>query len=131
MYRFLMFWQDTSFGRLSLAQMLLASNHFLTVLSDCLRRSELQCTARPNGLEDMAQQLPALSSIRASSTGPSLENSPLSLHCDLPRDTMVSYLAIPLVISLINDIGPCLNPFGALLLLQGLETLSLHAERRS
>ncbi|KAG6877555.1 hypothetical protein C0992_009707 [Termitomyces sp. T32_za158] len=32
---------------------------------------------------------------------------------------------------LIRDIGPALNPFGAFLLLQGLETLSLRAERHS
>lgn len=34
-------------------------------------------------------------------------------------------------VQLLRDIGPCLNPFGAFLLLQGLETLSLRAERHS
>ncbi|ESK84036.1 o-acetylhomoserine o-acetylserine sulfhydrylase [Moniliophthora roreri MCA 2997] len=32
---------------------------------------------------------------------------------------------------LLRDIGPCQNPFGAFLLLQGLETLSLRGERHS
>ena len=31
----------------------------------------------------------------------------------------------------LRDIGPCLNPFGAFLLLQGLETLSLRGQRHS
>lgn len=34
-------------------------------------------------------------------------------------------------IEILRDIGACLNPFGAFLLLQGLETLSLRAERHS
>lgn len=34
-------------------------------------------------------------------------------------------------IELLRDLGPCLNPFGAFLLLQGLETLSLRVERQS
>lgn len=32
---------------------------------------------------------------------------------------------------LLRDLGPALNPFGAFLLLQGLETLSLRAQRHS
>ncbi|KIM87772.1 hypothetical protein PILCRDRAFT_814489 [Piloderma croceum F 1598] len=39
--------------------------------------------------------------------------------------------AIKLRVETLRDIGPCLNPFGAFLLLQGLETLSLRAERHS
>ena len=31
----------------------------------------------------------------------------------------------------LRDIGPCMNPFGAFLLLQGLETLSLRGQRHS
>lgn len=34
-------------------------------------------------------------------------------------------------IEILRDIGACLNPFGAFLLLQGLETLSLRAQRHS
>ncbi|ODV96905.1 hypothetical protein PACTADRAFT_1489 [Pachysolen tannophilus NRRL Y-2460] len=34
-------------------------------------------------------------------------------------------------VELLRDLGPALNPFGAFLLLQGLETLSLRAERES
>lgn len=34
-------------------------------------------------------------------------------------------------IELLRDLGPALNPFGAFLLLQGLETLSLRVERQS
>lgn len=30
-----------------------------------------------------------------------------------------------------RDLGPCLNPFGSFLLLQGLETLSLRVQRQS
>lgn len=33
-------------------------------------------------------------------------------------------------IELLRDLGPCLNPFGSFLLLQGLETLSLRVERQ-
>ena len=36
---------------------------------------------------------------------------------------------IKLRVELLRDLGPCMNPFGAFLLLQGLETLSLRAER--
>jgi len=39
--------------------------------------------------------------------------------------------AIKLRVETLRDVGPCLNPFGAFLLLQGLETLSLRAERHS
>ena len=39
--------------------------------------------------------------------------------------------AIKLRVETLRDTGPCLNPFGAFLLLQGLETLSLRAERHS
>ena len=31
----------------------------------------------------------------------------------------------------LRDVGSCMNPFGAFLLLQGLETLSLRAQRHS
>ncbi|KAK7460557.1 Homocysteine/cysteine synthase [Stygiomarasmius scandens] len=34
-------------------------------------------------------------------------------------------------VELLRDIGPCMNPFAAFLLLQGLETLSLRGERHS
>lgn len=37
--------------------------------------------------------------------------------------------AVKLRIEILRDLGACLNPFGAFLLLQGLETLSLRAER--
>jgi len=37
--------------------------------------------------------------------------------------------AVKLRLELLRDFGPCLNPFGAFLLLQGLETLSLRAQR--
>lgn len=33
--------------------------------------------------------------------------------------------------SLMRDVGPCMNPFAAFLVLQGIETLSLRAERHS
>ena len=36
-----------------------------------------------------------------------------------------------MVRELVCDIGPALNPFGAFLLLQGLETLSLRGQRHS
>ncbi|KAG6854478.1 Homocysteine synthase [Blastosporella zonata] len=39
--------------------------------------------------------------------------------------------AIKVRTELLRDLGPALNPFGAFLLLQGLETLSLRAERHS
>jgi len=39
--------------------------------------------------------------------------------------------AIKLRVETLRDVGPCLNPFGGFLLLQGLETLSLRAERHS
>lgn len=39
--------------------------------------------------------------------------------------------AVKLRIEILRDIGACLNPFGAFLLLQGLETLSLRAQRHS
>jgi O-acetylhomoserine/O-acetylserine sulfhydrylase len=38
---------------------------------------------------------------------------------------------VKLRIEILRDIGACLNPFGAFLLLQGLETLSLRAQRHS
>ncbi|GME73708.1 unnamed protein product [[Candida] boidinii] len=34
-------------------------------------------------------------------------------------------------VELLRDIGPCINPFGAFLMLQGLETLSLRVERQA
>lgn len=37
--------------------------------------------------------------------------------------------AVKLRVEFMRDIGPALNPFGAFLLLQGLETLSLRAQR--
>ncbi|EIW85017.1 O-acetylhomoserine ami [Coniophora puteana RWD-64-598 SS2] len=37
--------------------------------------------------------------------------------------------AVKLRVELLRDIGPALNPFGAFLLIQGLETLSLRAQR--
>lgn len=39
--------------------------------------------------------------------------------------------ALKLRIEILRDLGACLNPFGAFLLLQGLETLSLRAQRHS
>ncbi|KAG6915537.1 hypothetical protein DXG01_011002 [Tephrocybe rancida] len=39
--------------------------------------------------------------------------------------------AIKVRIQMLRDVGPCLNPFGAFLLIQGLETLSLRGERHS
>jgi O-acetylhomoserine/O-acetylserine sulfhydrylase len=39
--------------------------------------------------------------------------------------------AVKLRIEILRDMGACLNPFGAFLLLQGLETLSLRAQRHS
>ncbi|KAG6911091.1 hypothetical protein DXG01_004606 [Tephrocybe rancida] len=39
--------------------------------------------------------------------------------------------ALKLRTELLRDLGPALNPFGAFLLLQGLETLSLRAQRHS
>ncbi|KXN87695.1 O-acetylhomoserine (thiol)-lyase [Leucoagaricus sp. SymC.cos] len=39
--------------------------------------------------------------------------------------------AVKVRMELLRDIGPCLNPFGAFLLLQGLETLSLRGQRHS
>ena len=37
--------------------------------------------------------------------------------------------AVNVRVELLRDIGPALNPFGAFLLLQGLETLSLRGQR--
>lgn len=37
--------------------------------------------------------------------------------------------AIYVRVVLLRDLGPCLNPFGSFLLLQGLETLSLRMDR--
>ena len=37
--------------------------------------------------------------------------------------------AVKLRVELLRDIGPALNPFGAFLLIQGLETLSLRGQR--
>ncbi|OAX34479.1 hypothetical protein K503DRAFT_803549, partial [Rhizopogon vinicolor AM-OR11-026] len=39
--------------------------------------------------------------------------------------------AVKLRVELLRDIGPALNPFAAFLLIQGLETLSLRAQRHS
>ncbi|KIM57507.1 hypothetical protein SCLCIDRAFT_1219411, partial [Scleroderma citrinum Foug A] len=39
--------------------------------------------------------------------------------------------AMKLRVKLLRDIGPTLNPFGAFLLIQGLETLSLHGQKYS
>lgn len=39
--------------------------------------------------------------------------------------------AIKVRVEILRDLGPALNPFGAFLLLQGLETLSLRAQRHS
>ncbi|KAG1764874.1 Cys/Met metabolism PLP-dependent enzyme-domain-containing protein [Suillus placidus] len=39
--------------------------------------------------------------------------------------------AIKLRVELLRDLGPALNPFGAFLLIQGIETLSLRAQRHS
>jgi len=42
-----------------------------------------------------------------------------------------SAFAVKLRVELLRDIGPALNPFGAFLLIQGLETLSLRSQRHS
>jgi len=42
-----------------------------------------------------------------------------------------SAFAVKLRVELLRDIGPALNPFGAFLLIQGLETLSLRGQRHS
>ncbi|KAI6144351.1 Cys/Met metabolism PLP-dependent enzyme-domain-containing protein [Pisolithus tinctorius] len=42
-----------------------------------------------------------------------------------------SAFAVKLRVDLMRDLGPALNPFGAFLLIQGLETLSLRAQRHS
>ncbi|KAG6873900.1 hypothetical protein C0995_009679 [Termitomyces sp. Mi166 len=58
-------------------------------------------------------------------------------HLEGYHDTILSdkfgpiAYAIKVRAQLLRDIGPCLNPFGAFLLLQGLETLSLRGERHS
>jgi O-acetylhomoserine/O-acetylserine sulfhydrylase len=39
--------------------------------------------------------------------------------------------AVKLRVELLRDIGPALNPFAAFMLIQGLETLSLRAQRHS
>ncbi|KAG6880000.1 hypothetical protein C0992_008207 [Termitomyces sp. T32_za158] len=58
-------------------------------------------------------------------------------HLEGYHDTILSdkfgpvAYAIKVRAQLLRDIGPCMNPFGAFLLLQGLETLSLRGERHS
>lgn len=42
-----------------------------------------------------------------------------------------SAFAAKLRLELLRDLGPALNPFAAFLVLQGLETLSLRAQRHS
>ncbi|KAI6127097.1 Cys/Met metabolism PLP-dependent enzyme-domain-containing protein [Pisolithus sp. B1] len=42
-----------------------------------------------------------------------------------------SAFAVKLRVDLLRDLGPALNPFGAFLIIQGLETLSLRAQRHS
>ncbi|KIO00704.1 hypothetical protein M404DRAFT_29366 [Pisolithus tinctorius Marx 270] len=42
-----------------------------------------------------------------------------------------SAFAVKLRVELLRDLGPALNPFGAFLLIQGLETLSLRAQKHS
>ena len=44
---------------------------------------------------------------------------------------LVPNLFLIAALKLLRDLGPALNPFGAFLLLQGLETLSLRAQRHS
>lgn len=39
--------------------------------------------------------------------------------------------AVKVRAEMMRDIGPCMHPFAAFLLLQGLETLSLRGERHS
>jgi O-acetylhomoserine/O-acetylserine sulfhydrylase len=39
--------------------------------------------------------------------------------------------AVKVRVEILRDLGPCMSPFAAFLLLQGLETLSLRAERHS
>ena len=39
--------------------------------------------------------------------------------------------AVKLRVELLRDLGPALNPFAAFLLIQGIETLSLRAQRHS
>lgn len=40
-------------------------------------------------------------------------------------------LAVKCRLDVLRDMGPCMDPFAAFLLLQGLETLSLRAQRHS
>ena len=40
-------------------------------------------------------------------------------------------LAVKVRLDVLRDLGPCMDPFSAFLLLQGLETLSLRAQRHS
>jgi len=39
--------------------------------------------------------------------------------------------AVKLRVELLRDLGPAMNPFAAFLLIQGIETLSLRAQRHS
>ncbi|KAG6820927.1 hypothetical protein H0H93_009701 [Arthromyces matolae] len=60
-------------------------------------------------------------------TGPA-EGYHDTIFCD--KFGPVAY-AVKVRAQMLRDIGPCLNPFGAFLFLQGLETLSLRGERHS
>ncbi|KAF5350908.1 hypothetical protein D9758_010512 [Tetrapyrgos nigripes] len=52
-------------------------------------------------------------------------------HGLLFKDLGQAAFGIKVRVELLRDVGPCMSPFAAFLLLQGLETLSLRAERHS
>ncbi|KIJ19496.1 O-acetylhomoserine aminocarboxypropyltransferase [Paxillus involutus ATCC 200175] len=61
---------------------------------------------------------------------PSFTSPSEGYHGLIFSDTFgASAFAVKLRVELLRDIGPALNPFGAFLLIQGLETLSLRAQR--
>ncbi|KAE9399314.1 O-acetylhomoserine ami [Gymnopus androsaceus JB14] len=62
---------------------------------------------------------------------PSFINPSEGYHGLVFADLGAAAFSIKVRVELLRDIGPCLSPFAAFLLLQGLETLSLRGERHS
>ncbi|KAF9072445.1 Cys/Met metabolism PLP-dependent enzyme-domain-containing protein [Rhodocollybia butyracea] len=68
---------------------------------------------------------------KANKKFPGFNNPSEGYHGLVFADLGAAAFGIKVRVELLRDIGPCLSPFAAFLLLQGLETLSLRGERHS
>ena len=106
---------------------------FIYTITSAMNEQQVNLTGR-NRASSLGSQNP-LKDIMVSNSAKLLDLLPLPSAFErryAPHlSTIIDAPRLNFFLKLLRDIGPALNPFGAFLLLQGLETLSLRGQRHS